>query len=180
MLTKQQKDLNFIKAYKIVTYKNSNWYKKFFIVLGIELLIIVLASSIMYFKYNSLKAENIALSEKINTYNEIQKQIDSFNKIQVVYKDKKAAFDTIINQNQTTLNVLNTLEENMPSQMNIESLSINQNTLSFIVNYKDEKGITEFLNNLQKVSIINSVSIDGINSNGSMKRTSINAQITGK
>lgn len=173
------KNINLLYAYEVDRKKRKSWYNLMVVPLLIEIIIFSVVSVCFMFSSANVKRENAKIQSAIDSFESMQKEITEYNRIQTTYKQKKYVLDEIYKKNDAVLNTMTTLEEIMPSEMSIESISINsKGTASFIVNYKNESSLTELLNRMQSSECFENIGLDGISANGNTKRTSINCTQT--
>lgn len=177
---KQNKDINLLNAYEIGFRKRVSWIDRTIIGLMIEIIVLFIITTFVIITVNSINNKNIKIENEINSYSSYEKNMNSYKKMNKLYNDKIKAYDEIMKDNEIILDTISTIENVMPKEMSIESMSVRRNSVSFIVKYYKEDMLTEFINKLQETEKFSDITLDGVTSGGSVKKTSINAEIVRK
>ena len=177
---KQNKDINLLHAYEIGFKKRVSWADRTIIGLMVEIIVLFIITTFVIITVNSINNKNVKTQNKINSYSSYEKSMNSYKKMNKLYNDKAKVYDEILKDNEKILDTINTIENVMPKEMTIESMSVKQNSVSFIVKYYKEDMLTEFINKLQETEKFSEITLDGVTSGENAKRTSINTEMVRK
>ncbi|QCX32667.1 PilN domain-containing protein [Caloramator sp. E03] len=174
------KDINLFEAYNRQIKKEKNDNKKIYYVIFIEIILFIVLTALSLYRIYYLKIQNLKLTERINKLIPIEQQVKEYTAIKNLFDSKKLIVDEISKQNEMLNEVITTLEDITPTEINLENMIINKDKLSFVIKSNKEENIAQFINNMQNADIFSNVVFNGISKQGNEKRTSITADIVRK
>jgi Tfp pilus assembly protein PilN len=177
---KALKDFNLLYAYQSAGKKDELTLKVVGSVIGIEVAVFAIVSTILGITSYRIKVENAKIEEEIRKNSYIEEKIKKYNAVKAAYEEKEAVCNVIASKNETILETLKIIGQVMPKEMSSDSININGDKISMIIKSSREENIAQFISNLQDTERFKNIVISGISNDNMYKKTTINAEIVRK
>lgn len=177
---KALKDFNLLYAYQSAGKKDELTLKVVGSVIGIEVAVFAIVSTILGITSYRIKVENAKIEEEIRKNSYIEEKIKKYNAVKAAYEEKEAVYNVIASKNETILETLKIIGQVMPKEMSSDSININGDKISMIIKSSREENIAQFISNLQDTERFKNIVISGISNDNMYKKTTINAEIVRK
>lgn len=151
--------INFQPKTTLVTTKKSGTNDTRYMLLGVILIVAAVALTVVpMFKYKGLEGDRDELEENIDKIKDIETLIQDYNKSNDRLTDMNNFYLSTINDSEYSLSFIKCLEEIMPKDMKLSSLSISNGvaTMNGICAYKPEVAalVERLENNKNIVSVV--------------------------